>query len=77
MQKKETSLHQLLGIIANEGHLKVARNVHAVGDDDDDDDNDDDNNNNNIVCVPFFGNEIELFCRFLLLLTYSMEQSTS
>ena len=71
MQKKETSRHQLLGIIANEGHLNVARNVHAVGDDDDDD------NNNNIVCVPFFGNEIELFCRFLLLLTYSMEQSTS
>jgi len=71
VQKKETSRHQLLGIIANEGHLNVARNVHAVGDDDDDD------NNNNIVCVPLFGNEIELFCTFLFLITYSMEQSTS
>jgi hypothetical protein len=66
-----------LGIIANEGHLKVARNVHAVDDDDNNNDNDDDDNNNNIVFVLFFGNEIELFCTFLFLRTYSMGQSTS
>jgi hypothetical protein len=54
VQKKKTSRHQLLGFIANERHLEVARNVHAVDDDDDEDDDDDNNNNNNIVRLPFF-----------------------